>query len=477
MIETRLFIPTVGRGSRVNQYTEYTNKCLVPYEGRPAIHKIIKSVPTDMEIIVAIGYKGNYVREFCEIAFPNRNIKFVDLGETEYLKAFSGPATTLLKCKEHLEDRPFIFWACDTIVSFNRSLINDRSWGGISTHHNNIGKYRKVSGNDFIGIGKVDNSKNFFDNLQKETSESLEFGFEFIGYEFEDLVDFGDSWVDLGNYTNIDTDNPWEKYHEQTWIVNDKVIKLFDSEERKLNFIKSAKYIPNSPKILTDNEHFICYYMERGKVLSSYIDIIKFRKLLEFLVTELWSITPERLAIDSKEFYIGKTFSRAQSYIEKNKDYCKINGQNYHNIEHYLSKIPSSVWETDPVNIHGDLHFDNIICKKNGEFSLIDWRPTTNCDIYYDLAKLLHGLYLSHKTEFYFEVEGDNIKFDIMTPYCYQKCKEELFKFLELLNFSKEKTEIINALIFINMSPLHKEPLSTVCYCLGKELLHECLIH
>ena len=53
-----------------------------------------------------------------------------------------------------------------------------------------------------------------------------------------------------------------------------------------------------------------------------------------------------------------------------------------------------------PTNFHGDLHFENIIKNKN-KITLIDWREDFSGinrygDIYYDIAKINHGLIIDH---------------------------------------------------------------------------------
>ena len=51
---------------------------------------------------------------------------------------------------------------------------------------------------------------------------------------------------------------------------------------------------------------------------------------------------------------------------------------------------------------HGDLHFENIIYqKKKKDFVFLDWRHDFGGeikygDLYYDLAKINHGLIVSH---------------------------------------------------------------------------------
>ena len=54
-----------------------------------------------------------------------------------------------------------------------------------------------------------------------------------------------------------------------------------------------------------------------------------------------------------------------------------------------------------PGRFHGDFHFENIIFSDDEDFIFIDWRQDFGGDlsvgdIYYDLAKLMHGLLVSH---------------------------------------------------------------------------------
>ena len=55
-----------------------------------------------------------------------------------------------------------------------------------------------------------------------------------------------------------------------------------------------------------------------------------------------------------------------------------------------------------PAKFHGDLHFENIIInKKKNKITLLDWREdfsglNSYGDIYYDLAKINHGLIIDH---------------------------------------------------------------------------------
>ena len=51
--------------------------------------------------------------------------------------------------------------------------------------------------------------------------------------------------------------------------------------------------------------------------------------------------------------------------------------------------------------MHGDFHFENIIFTNNKKYQFIDWRQDFGGilnygDMYYDLAKLYHGIIVDH---------------------------------------------------------------------------------
>ena len=79
---------------------------------------------------------------------------------------------------------------------------------------------------------------------------------------------------------------------------------------------------------------------------------------------------------------------------------------------------------------HGDYHFENILfLPSNKKFILLDWRQdfAGNLkigDIYYDLAKLLHGLIVSHelivKNMFKIKWNKNNIKYKLLQKKIYK---------------------------------------------------------
>ena len=130
-----------------------------------------------------------------------------------------------------------------------------------------------------------------------------------------------------------------------------------------------------------------------------------------------------------------------------------------------------------PVNFHGDLHFENIIKNKNN-FKLLDWREdfagiTKYGDLYYDLAKINHGFIIDHKliNKNNFKIEQINknkVNLNYKQTLSNKKCKKIFYEFLKDKKISIMKVELITALIYLNIAPLHHYPYSLFLYYLGK---------
>ena len=68
---------------RLKLKTRHLNKSLISVANKPALAHIIDSHPIDCECIIATGHAGNLVRDFVELTYPNRNIRFVDIQRYE----------------------------------------------------------------------------------------------------------------------------------------------------------------------------------------------------------------------------------------------------------------------------------------------------------------------------------------------------------------------------------------------------------
>jgi thiamine kinase-like enzyme len=134
--------------------------------------------------------------------------------------------------------------------------------------------------------------------------------------------------------------------------------------------------------------------------------------------------------------------------------------------------------------MHGDLHFENILMAETGEFYLLDWRQsfgglTSYGDLYYDLAKLLHGLIVSHelvnKECYSVSHIGNIINYDLHRKHSLIENEAQFQRFLATNGHDVYKVRLLTSLIFLNIAPLHHEPYSKMLFYLGKESLYRLL--
>ena len=54
------------------------NKGLISIDNKPVLSHIVEKFHPNVEIVVG-GYGGNYVKQFFEIVYPERNFTFVEI--------------------------------------------------------------------------------------------------------------------------------------------------------------------------------------------------------------------------------------------------------------------------------------------------------------------------------------------------------------------------------------------------------------
>ena len=143
----RVCIPCAGIGSRLNDLTKYLNKSLVTLSNKPIISHIIEKFSSDTEFVIALGYKGDLVKDFLELAYPEKVFIFVDVNP--YDGQGSGLGLSLIKCKDFLQE-PFVFISCDTLVE---ETIPEpvKNWMGYS-YCDNYDEYRTIDIKDSLVI-------------------------------------------------------------------------------------------------------------------------------------------------------------------------------------------------------------------------------------------------------------------------------------------------------------------------------------
>lgn len=513
----KVFIPTAGIGSRLGDLTNSINKSLVSLDNKPIISHIIDLYPRDAEFVIALGYKGEIVKEFLENLYPKRKINFVFIDP--FIGENSGLGFTLLSCS-HLLQEPFVFTSCDTLV-FDKIPLPDHNWISYCDKPN-INSYRTVEiesnmvknfkekgeglpGIDFpyIGLCGINNFSDFWKGINESQLNNIEIGevSGLINLCSNGLKCYEMNWFDTGNLESLmlarekfkRDDSPviLEKINEAIWFLDEKVIKF----STDTNFIRNRVLRANElegfvPKIQKSSKHMYIYDLEEGYVFSKNSNLPLFKKLLEFSSTfwkkkELNELIKKEFKKNCLNFYKEKTITRVKKFFVDfdQKDQAQIiNGESVPTIENMFKCID---WEYLSnglaVRFHGDFHFENILwnSEKNG-FVFLDWRQDFAGslkfgDLYYDLAKLMHGLIVSHKlideNQYKVEYFSNSINFEF---HRYQRDVEfeEFFKeWITKNNYDLKKVRILTALIYLNIASLHHKPYNYLLFALGKLLL------
>ena len=118
----------------------------------------------------------------------------------------------------------------------------------------------------------------------------------------------------------------------------------------------------------------------------------------------------------------------------------------------------------------------------NGDFALLDWRQDFSGileygDMYYDLAKLNGGIYVSYQkikqNLFTYEENLDDIKISVHSDLFLKQSKEIFDNYVKKNNLDIRKIEILTGIIFLNMSPMHHAPFNHFIYHLGRQQIHK----
>lgn len=518
--EYKVFIPSAGLGTRLGDETKNLNKALITITNKPGISHIIDKVPKDVEIVIAIGHLGSELEQFLTHAYPDRKITKVII--ENYDGPGSGLGRTLLDCAEHLQC-PFIFCSNDTIVDGDISPPS-KNWIGYSEKwpfDNTTDQFRTVQVNSFdfavklnekgydpearpyIGLAGIASWERFWDLMRSGVDKgSIEIGESYALSRMlnrEGCMAKSFTWYDTGNLerlketrtalTKNDDIHVLPKNNEAIWFVNGVVIKYSKDKDFIRKRVERAKVLQDFvPKIVKATDNMYSYLMVSGHTMSSVFSEPVFKKFLDEM-SGFWSF-PEEPTPGFKDicmsFYKDKTFKRIQQYYDRfnyQDQEETINGIRLPTLEKLLSKVEWD-WLAEGVesSFHGDLHFENILVSEDYKFVLLDWRQDFNGlsqtgDLYYDLAKLLHGMIVSHKIVndelFKIVADGDVIDFDILRSNKMVQSERLLQKYVKWQGLSWTKVKVLTALIFLNIAALHHYPYSKFLFYLGKSMLAE----
>lgn len=509
-----VLIPTAGTGSRLGALTRYINKSLVSIDNRPAICHIIERFPDEAEFVVALGYRGDLVEDFLRMAYPGKAFRFVRV--SPYEGEGSGLGLSVLCCEAYLH-RPFVFVSCDTLVK-EAIPAPDRNWMGYAFREGNT-PYRTLemsrgavseicekgaggaNARPYIGLAGIYDHEAFWDAMRRGGRDAVATG---ESYGLRNLLSRGVSaieftWYDTGNleelattreaYKRKDAPNILEKANEAIWFVGDRVVKFSDDEKFIKGRIKRAGLLEGYVPAVTDSASKLYSYRKvPGRVLSEAVNIPVFESLLD-VCRSFWA-RRDPSGVDfravCRRFYRDKTLERVALFyrnFERKDTPTVINGVEAPPLAELFDRLEWG-WLSDglPGRCHGDFHFENIIYTAgSGTFTFIDWRQDFGGllevgDIYYDLAKLLHGLIVCHELialdRYRVEWREDGvIDFDLDRKHILVECERHYLGWLAREGYDVGKVRVLTALVYLNIAALHHHPYGLMLYALGKEML------
>lgn len=512
----KVCILTAGKGARMGPIDKNINKALLPIQNKAIISHIIESFSPDDEFVIGLGYFGQQVRDYLNVAYPDRLFHFVNIDNFD--GPGSGPGYSLLCCEKYLQE-PFFFIPCDCIFEADFKSVPSGNWIGAkvvdsaeSENYCNVLvkdsivvdiRDKEKCGGDYLaftGLLYVRDSKEFLQSLKDKTTIK---GEHQISNGLKGLVDGSGlfavevNWTDVGElekYQSIqknESEYNFEKTDEFIYFVNNQVIKFFANKKSVADRVKKSRLNPKTfPKVTGRGEQFYSYPFSPGETFYSSGTPILFKKLLEWLNENLWnSVNIESKTIKElcNEFYYKKTKKRIELFQSRNPNYkfpTKINGKKVQPIIKLVENIPwDYLCSGVPTFIHGDLQFDNIIYDKESDnFLLIDWRQDFAGeidfgDIYYDLAKLLGGILLNYdyikKGLFRYIDHEDGVLIDFARRTSAEEYEKLLGEFIVSKGLDLRKVRLLVGIIYINMAALHHPPFNFVLIALGTSMINE----
>jgi hypothetical protein len=512
-VKYKVLITTSGIGSRLGEITKYTNKSLVKVGRKPAISYIIENYPKNIEFVITLGHFGKQVKNFLKLAYPKRKFTFVNINK--YQGEGSSLAYSLFQTSSKLHC-PFIFHACDTIVT-EKIPPPTKNWsGGFKASGSSLYRSFDVLNHriqqiydkgtidpDFLHIGLVgiktysifwkelktllkqnplDSSLSDVDVIRTMINSDI----PFFVHEFK-------TWYDVGNTEGLyqaksQMKDPYlvlDKPGESIFIFKKSVIKFFKKTKIIINRVKRAQLLkPLVPEIISKKGNFYKYRFVRGTLYANIVEPENFKQFLYWLNQQLWLPSNEVSSTIFKKkcfkFYRRKTEERVSEFLDTRsiKDEGQIINQlQIPPVKILLKKIDwNRLCDSPQSNFHGDLILDNIIKTSDG-YCLLDWRQDfagllKSGDKYYDLAKLHHNLIVNHEiinnNQFTVEVNNHQIKCDILRKNSLVECEQVLFSFIKKEKLDLKKVKLLTAIIWLNMSPLHHHPFDLFLYYFGK---------
>lgn len=324
-----------------------------------------------------------------------------------------------------------------------------------------------------------------------------------------------DNWFDIGHADKYFNSKLEVKAREFNHIKIDKnrgiLTKTSEDKDKFIGEIKWYLKLPSDveyvrPRIFsysTDyckpyvSMEYYAYHTVHELFLNGDLDIHQWEQIfkrIKFVIQDFkrYSVKDENIIPSLEDMYLIKTIQRFDK-LKKDTRFAVffqksilVNGIKYLSLEEIAEKlkivIPDMLYDVTDFNIiHGDLCFANMMVDSNFSFiKVIDPRGKFGSyDIYgdsrYELAKLFHSVDGKYdyiiKDIFDLNYKEGNITFSIQDKdrdFDLYQVLTEVFK--DEIGDDLKKIELIEALLFLSMIPLHGESFEHQLVMLGTGL-------
>jgi len=445
-----LLIPCSGPGTRSNSYAKF-HKALVRIGDKAVLSHIIDSYENIDTIYILLGSQAEYIKQYIDHC-NYTNIEFIEIENWN-----DSQFTSFKQIPKHVFDKPFYYNACDNWTPHVPVVEENTIFNYNSPHKELYDSWNEASPDSFYaGISHVRDTTKFYNILHNsnETRNDLN-----IYHEFDEVNEVMlKEWYDVGNVeaymaataffkSNYDL---LDKSNQEIYYVNNRVIKLFKNTVEELQQSLESNHCFPHPSPLHGTNNGISYDFVEGKVNLD----VDYDYLLDNLC-KLWDfILANNKTITNKAIWQDKTWQRFEMICDKYPEYADTVTINQIQIDPFrtLEKINWTILNNGVEGpCHGDLVLDNIIINHN-KINYIDHREGNVGDIFYDICKFYHSLYLHNinlqRTEY--SIESVNLP---LTEVDLERINK--FKQTTLYQTYRSKIELGVACIWLSMSPLN----------------------
>jgi NDP-sugar pyrophosphorylase family protein len=222
----KVCLTTSGTGSRLGELTKDRNKAVIDINGQPSVSYIIERYPTDAEFVVTLGFLGAQVRDCLLARYPERHFTFVEVDK--YVGQGSSLGYSMLCAQENLQ-APFVFHACDTIVTDPIPPPTENWIAGYQTGDSIHYRTLNIQGDQVLYINDK-GAENF----------------DYIHIGLVGIHNYADFWRHMGD---LYRENPHDEALNDTFALN----RMFEQGIRFKHVPMSAWYDTGNPQALAES--------------------------------------------------------------------------------------------------------------------------------------------------------------------------------------------------------------------------------